>query len=1350
MARCVDPRIIGSRGSFFMNVSGVQLPAGVLLGRADHTLVRDELLAEIFAASAVRTPDRTAVIFGEQRITYAELDARADRVARALRARGVGRGQFVGLWMTRSLDLHVGLLGIIKSGAAYIPFDVDAPAERIGECLGDCEARVIVVDAVTAGKLDRQLPAVAVSCLDLVAEGGEGGPVDLRGEGATSADPAYAIYTSGSTGKPKGIVIEHRNVCHFLRAANTIYGMTGDDVVFQGASVAFDLSLEEIFIPYLVGATLWVASAQVLGEADKLPAVMAGAGITVLDTVPTLLAMMPQVIPTLRIIILGGEACPPSVRQRWCTPGRKVFNSYGPTEATVVATMDEVTLDGIVTIGRPIPNYTCYVVDEQMQLVAPGGEGELLIGGPGVARGYLKRPELTAAKFVANPFAAGAGDPVLYRSGDAVSLTGDGRITFNGRIDDQVKLRGFRIELGEIEARLSELPAISQAAVVLRRDEGNDRLVAFVVPQAGAVLDRKQLRAALRTTLPPYMVPSHFEEMSALPRLTSGKADRKALRTVSLSAAIETEEQEEPATGTEAELLSAARSLFPGQAIAFDADFFADLGGHSLLAASFLANVRQNPKLPSLTLEDIYKLRTLRAMATRLDELGRAGGPRRLLDLSFAPPPLLRRVLCGLAQLACMPILLLALTGPWLAIFVTYELISSDEMIQYDEVLLLMGIYMLVTFALNVLGIVGKRLVLWRTRPGRYPLWGVYFFRWWLAKQLVEFTHLNLMQGTTLATGTMRLLGAKIGRRVNISGLHAGAIDLLEIGDDVTIGAKVSIANAEVVGNELVIGAVVVGKDAYIGTSCAIGHDTVIEEGAELADLTAVTPGTRVGAYEYWDGSPGSRIGSVDRSTWPGFAPEPSKAGQALQSLYYGFMLLLMPALSLLPIFPAFYLFDRYDTHLQEIVGIEYHWYLPVLTWPTSMILMFGTILLVTAIRWIVLPRAPAGTCSIHSGFYVRKWTVALATEVMLGSLSSLFSTIYMRGWYRLMGAKIGKDTEIATSFAGRYDTIEIGDRCFIADEVVLGDEEVRRGWLTTNTVRVGSQVFIGNDSVLPPGADIPDGALIGIKSKPPRDEKMEPGEIRFGSPPIRLPVRQRFEDSDVGKTFRPPLWRRLLRAIFELFSASMPTMMFITVGTFAAEYVLFPALEQAEDWIEFMPVFIATCVACSLILATAVLVVKWLLMGAYKPGRHGLWSWWALRTEAMTTLYWGTAGQILLNAFRGTPFLPWALRLFGARIGKGVFLDSTDLTEFDCVTIGDYASINATSNLQTHLFEDRLMKIGRIEIGKGASVGALTTVLYDTRIGDYAQLGVLTIIMKGEGIPPNTQWAGAPAQPVA
>ena len=246
--------------------------------------------------------------------------------------------------------------------------------------------------------------------------------VNARAAGATPDSVAYMIYTSGSTGVPKGIVISQRNICHYLRSSNEVYQLNDQDVMFQGASVAFDLSMEEIWIPYLVGAALFVADPAMMAEADKLPDLMEAAGVSVLDTVPTLLAMLPRDVASLRIIILGGEACPPSVAARWCRPGRTIFNGYGPTEVTVVASIARVVPKEAVTIGGPIPNYTCYVCDDALNLVEPGIEGELLVGGPGVARGYLRRDQLTAEKFITNPYDSDGRDPVLYRTGDAVAL----------------------------------------------------------------------------------------------------------------------------------------------------------------------------------------------------------------------------------------------------------------------------------------------------------------------------------------------------------------------------------------------------------------------------------------------------------------------------------------------------------------------------------------------------------------------------------------------------------------------------------------------------------------------------------------------------------------------------------------------------------------------------------------------------------------------------------------------------------------------------------------------------------------------------------------------------------------
>jgi non-ribosomal peptide synthetase-like protein len=418
-----------------------------------------------------------------------------------------------------------------------------------------------------------------------------------------------------------------------------------------------------------------------------------------------------------------------------------------------------------------------------------------------------------------------------------------------------------------------------------------------------------------------------------------------------------------------------------------------------------------------------------------------------------------------------------------------------------------------------------------------------------------------------------------------------------------------------------------------------------------------------------------------------------------------------------------------------------------VLAWPTALFMIFATVMIIAVTRWLVLPKVRTGTYSIFSGFYMRKWVVALATEVTLETLTSLYATVYMRAWYRIMGATIGKGAEISTNLAGRYDLTEIGAKNFIADEVVFGDEDVRRGWMQLEPVKTEDRVFVGNDGVVPPGAIIPEGALIGIKSKPPANELMAPGDTWFGSPAIKLPTRQRV-DIGANWTYEPSLLKKIWRAVFEALHTSFPSMLFIVFAILSIDNFFLPAV-QTRDWPMLALSFVAASVVIPLLQTMIVVAIKWLTMGVYKPLMKPMWSWWAMRTEAVAVLYWGLGGKVLLEHLQGTPFLPWFLNLLGSRFGKGVCMHTTDITEFDCVTVGDFCTINALAALQTHLYEDRVMKVGRVHLGKGVFVGANATVLYDTHIGDYARLRPLTVVMKGENIPANSEWEGAPAVPV-
>ena len=1313
----------------------------MMAGEKRPDLLRDEVLGEILAATVELRGGHPALVDGTRRLSYDEVWAAAGRQARGLALQGVGPGDLVGLWMPRGIDLLVAQIAITRAGAAWVPFDAEAPVDRIGICLTDAQAKGIVTCDAWTGRA--AATGRSVWTPEALAKADDGHPMPARAAGLTREHPAYLIYTSGSTGTPKAIVISHRNICHFLRSGNALYGIGPDDVVFQGASVAFDLSMEEIWTPYLAGATLFVASPEMMGDAEKLPAILTEAGVTVIDTVPTLLGILPADVPSLKLILLGGEALPPATVQKWSKPGRRILNTYGPTEATVVATAAEVAPGETVTIGRPIANYTAYVVNEAMALVGPGEQGELLIGGPGVAQGYHGRPELTAEKFIANPFGLpfGPEDPVLYRSGDAVSLDDAGNIVFHGRIDDQIKIRGFRVELGEIESKLADEPGVNQAAVVMRTDDEIERLVAFVVAEPGVAVDGAVLRAALREKLPPYMVPAHFEAVGSLPRMVSGKVDRRMLKAAPLTAPSAPGEQEPPRNATEAALLDAAKRVLGASSLPLEADFFVDLGGHSLLAARFISIVRENPSYAGITLQDVYGARTLRGMAALLDGRGIAEAQ----DLSFTPPPFLRRFLCGLAQAVALPLIIGLSTAQWLGIFVTYMLLSGEDLPLVGQIFALLGVYVAITIVTGLIAIALKWIVLGRTKPGVYPLWGVYYFRWWFAARVAGLVHIKWLQGSPVMRVYWRLLGAKVGRDVIISDYEAGAIDLIEIGDGASFGSKTTFANGEAIGDKLIIGRISIGRDVCAGASVVFGHDSVTGDHAEIGDLTAIPPRASIGEGEIWDGSPARKIGMVDLAALPPQA-EAGPARRTALTAFYVLMLVVVPPISLLPIFPAFWLFDQIDDWISSWSEISYLWYLPLLTWPTAIGLIAFTVFLMAGLRWAILPRVTSGSYSIHSGFYARKWTVALATEVTLETLSSLFATIYMRAWYRLMGARIGSGAEISTNLSGRYDLTGIGAGNFIADEVVFGDEDMRRGYMRLDMTRTGEQVFVGNDAVVPPGAVIPDRVLIGIKSKPPANDQMQPGDTWFGSPPIRLPTRQKV-DLGADWTYKPSLRKQMARGVFEAFHTSFPAMLFITFGTIAVDLVLQQRINE-RDWGGLVLSFMGVAVLIAVIQALICAAMKWLMMGVYRPVMKPMWSWWAMRTEAVAVLYWGLGGKVLFDYLRGTPFLPWFLKLFGAKYGKGVWLDSTDITEFDCIDVGDFCTVNAHSALQTHLYEDRVMKVGRVKLGKGVCVGAGATVLYDTHVGDYAQVGLLTVIMKGENLPAHTRWEGAPAVP--
>ncbi|MFC5743182.1 non-ribosomal peptide synthetase, partial [Dyella tabacisoli] len=590
-------------------------------------------LPDLFEQRVQATPDAPAVIFGDTVLSYAELDSKANQLARHLLDMGVGPESLVALCVERSPLFSIGLLGILKAGAAYLPIDPNYPAERVAWMLNDAMTPVLITEAAVI----ERLPAHWAQLVELDTDGAliATQPASAPARESLPDSLAYMIYTSGSTGTPKGVALSHRGVASLIASQIEHFTVTPASRVLQFASASFDAAFWECCMGLLSGAQLVFAPSDELIPGDALVQLLRRHAITHVTLPPAALPVMSaDNLPDCAQLIVAGDACPPAQVARW-SEGRRMFNAYGPTETTVCATIG-APLRGAVapTIGRPIANAQVYILDAAMQPVPVGVAGDLYLAGQGLARGYFQRPALTAERFVANPFTPGQR---MYRSGDLARWLPDGELDFLGRVDHQVKVRGFRIELGEIEAALARLPNVAQSVVLAREDlTGQKQLVGYVVANEGTTLDPAALRQALAGPLPDYMVPAAIVLLDALPLTPNGKLDRKALPAPDYASA----ERRAPRTPQETALAGLFAEVLGLERVGIDDSFF-DLGGHSLLATRLVSRIRATLDV-ELAIRTLFEHPCVAALAQQLDgaESGRAplrAMPRpERLPLSFA------------------------------------------------------------------------------------------------------------------------------------------------------------------------------------------------------------------------------------------------------------------------------------------------------------------------------------------------------------------------------------------------------------------------------------------------------------------------------------------------------------------------------------------------------------------------------------------------------------------------------------------------------------------------------------------------------------------------------------------
>ncbi len=553
---------------------------------------RDRCFHELFAVQVTKTPDAVAAVFGEEQITYRALDQRANQLAHHLQAQGVGPDTFVGLCVNRSIEMLVGLLAVLKAGGAYIPLDPAYPRERLVFMLEDAHVRVLLTEKRLVG----QLPVgdAAVICLDADWDTIAQHSLIAPRSAATSENIAYTIYTSGSTGKPKGVMIPHRALVNFLWSMQTQIGIADDDVMLASTSLSFDIAGLEMYLPLLVGARVVIVPREVAKHGRRFAALIESSGATIMQATPTTWRMILEAgwEGNSRVHILcGGEALSQDLAQRLFSAGHRLTNLYGPTETTIWSTMQVVESgESAVSLGRPIGNTQVYILDRHRQPVPVGVPGELYIGGDGLAKGYLHRPELTAERFVTNPFSGDAGAR-LYATGDMVRSLPDGTIEFLGRIDHQVKVRGFRIELGEIETLLERHIGVRQAVVMAREDvPGNASLAAYLIPAQMPAPSVSELRHALAAHLPEYMIPSAFLMLDAMPVTPNGKVDRRMLPAPSAIHSAQGAAFVPPEGVLELQLTQIWEEILDVRPIGITDDFF-DLGGTSLLAARLVDRI---------------------------------------------------------------------------------------------------------------------------------------------------------------------------------------------------------------------------------------------------------------------------------------------------------------------------------------------------------------------------------------------------------------------------------------------------------------------------------------------------------------------------------------------------------------------------------------------------------------------------------------------------------------------------------------------------------------------------------------------------------------------------------------
>ncbi|MEV4689155.1 Pls/PosA family non-ribosomal peptide synthetase [Microbacterium sp. LWH3-1.2] len=1277
-------------------------------------------LLDILRATVERTPEASALDDGSGALSYRELMARVARTAALLHEAGVRRGDRVGVRMpSGSKELYISILGIIAAGAAYVPVDADDSDERARLVFGEAHVRGVI------GEGGAYVPAAAPDGQEPAALFGGAAPhpsthAIVTVPPPTIDDDAWIIFTSGSTGVPKGVAVSHRSAAAFVDAEARLFlqgaPLGPGDRVLAGLSVAFDASCEEMWLAWRHGACLVPAPRSLVRSGEDLAPWLIRQAITVVSTVPTLAAMWPaDAIENVRLLIFGGEACPPELVARLVADGREVWNTYGPTEATVVACAALLDGEGPVRIGLPLDGWALAVVDGDDRQVEPGGLGELIIGGVGLAR-YLD-PVKDLEKYASMPT---LGWERAYRSGDLVRYEPEG-LLFQGRADDQVKVGGRRIELGEVENALQELPGVTAASAAVRMsDAGVPVLVGYLV--VDGELDRAAARAHLAERLAAGVMPL-LAVVPDLPVRTSGKVDRAALPWPLPDLDI-------PRAGLspDEEWLADQWQAVLGIPVPDrKADFF-DLGGGSLAAAQLVSRIRT--RVPEFSVADIYDVPRLGAMAKALqpflsrEEAGDFRMPEPTPRATQWVQSLLGAPLFILSGVRWLLYLLTA--GAILNQFPGFEALPSAPWW-----LLIVGLVLFATpFGRMAIAAASARLLLAGLRPGDYPRGGSVHLRLWLAEQISDQVDAVGLAGAPWVSYYARALGARIGTDVDMHTLPP-ITGMLRVGDRASIEPEVDLSGFWIDGDLVRIGEVRIGADATVGTRSTLAPGTRIGQRAEIAPGSAVFG--RVRANQSWAGSPAVRVGGTTEG-WPAERPRAARRwlwAYATSAVALG----LLPIVSFAAGGVVLAIGMRGTPDLASALGAALVWLVPAVL--VTGLVYAGAVVLGVRLAAIGLHE---GTHAVRSRVGWQAWTTERLLDSARTVLFPLYSSLFTPVWLRLLGARVGHDVEASTVLLIPAMT-RIEDGAFLADDTMVASYEMRGGWLRLGEVRIGKRAFLGNSGMASPGHTVPKDGLVAVLSAAP--VKAKAGSSWLGSPATRL--RRQPNESDASRTYNPPASLRVARSLWEI-CRFIPVVVTCGLGLLVL-FALAALVDTVGPWITLLlsGFVLLTAGAVAAGISTA---AKWLFVGTIRAGEQPLWSSFVWRTEVSDTFTEMLAAPWFARAAAGTPALAVWLRSLGARIGRGVWCESYWLPEPDLVTLGEASTVNRGCVVQTHLFHDRIMSMDTVELETGATLGPHSVILPAASIGAHATVGPASLVMRGESVPVGSRWSGNPIGP--